>query len=107
MSYPEPRWRWIAPHAIAFDGFRWHTRAFCCTDDTFKDFVLPRIIEIRKSEPFNVQVTLDSDWQSRVAIIFAPHPRLSPGQRAAIEFDYRMSDGQAAITVRKSLFTTH
>lgn len=38
LSSPEPRWRWIAPHAIGFDGFRWHTRAFCLTDDCFKDF---------------------------------------------------------------------
>jgi hypothetical protein len=40
LSSPEPRWRWIAPHAIAFDGFRWHTRAFCLTDECFKDFLL-------------------------------------------------------------------
>ena len=38
LSSPEPRWRWIAPHAIGFDGVRWHTRAFCLTDDCFKDF---------------------------------------------------------------------
>ena len=24
LSRPEPSWRWIAPHAIGFDGFRWH-----------------------------------------------------------------------------------
>ena len=23
LSRPEPLWRWIAPHAIGFDGFRW------------------------------------------------------------------------------------
>jgi predicted DNA-binding transcriptional regulator YafY len=49
LSSPEPRWRWIAPHAIAFDGFRWHTRAFCLTDDCFKDFLLSRILDIRGS----------------------------------------------------------
>ena len=38
LSQPEPRWRWIAPHAIGFDGFRWHTRAYCLTDEVFKDF---------------------------------------------------------------------
>ena len=48
LSNPEPRWRWIAPHAIAFDGFRWHARAFCCGDEVFKDFLLSRILDIRK-----------------------------------------------------------
>ncbi|MGA3851258.1 WYL domain-containing protein, partial [Escherichia coli] len=42
LSRPEPRWRWIAPHAIGFDGFRWHARAYCETDRTFKDFLLSR-----------------------------------------------------------------
>jgi len=35
LSNPAPRWRWIAPHAIAFDGFRWHARAYCFTDGCF------------------------------------------------------------------------
>ena len=26
LSSDDPRWRWIAPHAIGFDGFRWHRR---------------------------------------------------------------------------------
>jgi len=49
LSHPAPRWRWIAPHAIAFDGFRWHARAFCLIDECFKDFLLSRILEIRGS----------------------------------------------------------
>lgn len=40
LSSPEPRWRWIPPHAIALDGFRWHTRAFCLSDECFKYFPL-------------------------------------------------------------------
>lgn len=40
---------WVCPHAIAFDGFRWHARAFCLTDEVFKDFLLSRMLEIRGS----------------------------------------------------------
>jgi predicted DNA-binding transcriptional regulator YafY len=40
MSQPEPTARWIEPHALAFDGFRWHARAFCQKDKVFKDFLL-------------------------------------------------------------------
>lgn len=43
MSRPEPERRWIAPHALAFDGFRWHARARCVRDGAFKDFVLARM----------------------------------------------------------------
>jgi hypothetical protein len=39
LSNPEPRWRWIAPHANAFDGVRWHTRSFC-----FHDLMTARMI---------------------------------------------------------------
>jgi hypothetical protein len=39
MSQPEPGWRWVAPHAIGFDGYRWHARALCLNDSSFKDFL--------------------------------------------------------------------
>ena len=46
MSRPEPTVRWIEPHALAFDGFRWHARAFCQNDGVFKDFLLSRIVAV-------------------------------------------------------------
>jgi hypothetical protein len=27
MSSPEPKWRWLSPHALGFDGFRRHARS--------------------------------------------------------------------------------
>ncbi len=51
LSRPEPRWRRVAPHAIGFEGFRWHMRAFCFADRSFKDFLLSRIVETRGTEP--------------------------------------------------------
>ena len=38
MSRPNPTWRWITPHALGFDGFRWHARSLCHLDRTYKDF---------------------------------------------------------------------
>ena len=64
LSRPEPRWRWIAPHAIGFDGFRWHARAFCEVDLGFKDFVLSRIIETRATRTSERQPESDEDWQA-------------------------------------------
>lgn len=47
LSRPNLLWRWISPHAFGFEGFRWHTRAFCHLDGIFKDFLLSRIVATR------------------------------------------------------------
>lgn len=103
LSRPEPRWRWIAPHAIGFDGFRWHTRAFCLTDHSFKDFLLSRIIEIRSSKPSEVGADGDADWNEQVTLEIGPHPELSETQQKVIALDYAMRGGRAKIPVRKAL----
>ena len=103
LSTPEPRWRWVAPHAIAFDGFRWHTRAFCLTDDCFKDFLLSRILDIRGSRESEVSASDDSDWLSEVTLEVGPHPELSETQAKVIALDYGMRGGKAKIRVRRAL----
>jgi len=103
MSRPEPSARWIEPHALAFDGFRWHARAFCQNDGVFKDFLLSRIVEIGKQRPVTADPKADTDWHSEVVLEIGPHPDLSPTQRRAIEMDYGMEDGRAQIPVRRAL----
>lgn len=103
LSRPEPRWRWIAPHAIGFDGFRWHTRAFCLTDQSFKDFLLSRIIETRGTKPSEIGADGDADWNEQVTLEIGPHPELSDTQQKVIALDYGMRGGKAKIPVRKAL----
>lgn len=103
LSRPEPRWRWIAPHAIGFDGFRWHTRSFCLTDRSFKDFLLSRIMETRGIQPSEVGPDADADWNEHVTLEIGPHPELSDTQQKVIALDYGMRDGKATIPVRKAL----
>lgn len=103
LSQPEPRWRWIAPHAIAFDGFRWHARAFCETDKTFKDFVLGRIIDVGASRPAPARDADDVEWHDQVVLEIGAHPDLSAMQQKIIELDYGMSDGKAMVPVRRAL----
>jgi len=103
LSRPEPIWRWIAPHAIGFDGFRWHTRAFCQTDEVFKDFLLSRIIETRETRASEVTDAADADWQERVTLEIGPHPELSDSQKQVIALDYGMQGGTAKISVRRAL----
>lgn len=101
--WPKPRWRWIAPHAIGFDGFRWHTRAFCLTDERFKDFLLSRILDTRGTKPSEVDADHDADWNERVTLEIGPHPELSETQQKVIALDYGMRGGRAKISVRKAL----
>jgi hypothetical protein len=103
LSRPEPSWRWIAPHAIGFDGFRWHTRAFCKTDEVFKDFLLSRILQTRGIQASEVTDAADADWREHVTLEIAPHPELSDTQKQVIALDYGMRGGTAKIQVRRAL----
>lgn len=103
LSSPEPSWRWIAPHAIGFDGFRWHTRAFCLTDKAFKDFLLSRMLEIRGSRNNEILGEDDRDWNTEVNLEIGPHPTLSETQAKVIALDYGMRGGKAKIKVRRAL----
>lgn len=103
LSRPELSWRWIVPHAIGFDGFRWHTRAFCQMDEVFKDFLLSRIISTRSVEASEVTDAADVEWQAHVTLEIGPHPELSESQKKVIALDYGMRDGKAKIQVRRAL----
>ena len=103
MSRPEPTARWIEPHALAFDGFRWHARAFCQNDKVFKDFLLSRIVEVGEQGPATAKPSADEAWQTEVVLEIGPHPELSDTQRRAIEMDYGMEEGRAQIPVRRAL----
>ena len=103
MSRPEPSARWIEPHALAFDGFRWHARAFCQNDQVFKDFLLSRIVAVGGQGPVTAEPSADEAWHTEVVLEIGPHPDLSTPQRRAIEMDYGMEDARAEIRVRRAL----
>ena len=103
LSRIEPMWRWVAPHAIGFDGFRWHARAFCEIDLTFKDFVLSRILNTRETRASVRSPEADADWQTHVVLRIGPHPDLTETQKKVVGLDYGMRDGQAEISVRRAL----
>lgn len=103
MSSPDPEWRWIAPHALAFDGFRWHARSFCEKSGEYRDFVISRIIDTRQSRSTEMQATADVAWDEIVELEIGPHPALSQNQKRVIELDYGMQNGRVVIPVRRAL----
>ena len=103
FSRPEPTWRWIEPHSLAFDGFRWHARAFCRNDAVFKDFLLSRIIDIGGFDEGTSSIENDHAWNSEVVLKIGPHPDLSDAQKYVIGLDYGMEDDVTEIKVRRAM----
>lgn len=102
LSRPDPLWRWVTPHAFGFDGFRWHARAYCHLDGTFKDFLLSRVLETRSTRAADIDPESDHDWQQYVTLEIGPHPDLSEKQKHIIALDYGMNSGKIDIIVRRA-----
>lgn len=103
LSRPDPLWRWLTPHALAFDGFRWHVRAWCHTRQNFQDFVFARMLAVGESRPDEIDASRDIGWQRFVTLRIGPHPGLTEAACKAIELDYGMQDGVLAVPTRVCL----
>jgi hypothetical protein len=103
MRRPAATARWIAPHALASDGLRWHMRAWCYENMEFRDFVISRVQCILGTRPSIADSTKDELWHTRIDIVIRPRSGLSNGQRSAIEMDYGMTAGRLVLNCRKSL----
>jgi hypothetical protein len=103
FSSSEPEWRWITPHALAFDGHRWHARAWCHRHEAFRDFVLARILEIGDTKPDDIDAGDDREWEREVTLRLAPHPNMEDGPRRAIELDFGMVNGVLELTTKVCL----
>ena len=91
---PGERQRVLSPHALVFDGFRWHVRAHDAGDDTFKDFVIARLSRVTEAGTWHRHPAEDAAWNRMVTLEIAPHPGLDPHQRRVIARDYGMDAKQ-------------
>ena len=109
FSQTDGRLRRIEPHALAFDGFRWHTRARDAEDGAFKDYVLGRLSAASLQGPAQASAKTDGDWTNWVTLTIAPNPGLSAAQKKVIERDYGMRGGSVDLKVRRALayYTKH
>ncbi|WP_232076905.1 MULTISPECIES: WYL domain-containing protein [unclassified Variovorax] len=103
MSSAEPKARIISPHAVAFDGYRWHVRAFCHTRGDFRDFVMARMLGVEVLEDAGTDGADDEAWHRQVSLVLAPNSRLSKAHRKVIELDYGMVDGEVVLECRQAL----
>ena len=103
QSLTNTRRRSITPHAIAFDGHRWHARAWCAEREEFRDFVLTRMLELERGAPSDSNSGDDIEWLTRVELNIVAHPDLGPAQKSAIEHDFGMIDGVLSLKTRLAL----
>lgn len=103
MSKPAAGAHTIAPHALGFDGVRWHVRAWCKAHNDFRDFVLSRIHSALNLRRATVDSKLDYEWHERVQLVIAPNPDLAQPVRRAIAHEYQMVGGRLKIEARVAL----
>jgi hypothetical protein len=103
MRQPSLSRRWIAPHAIAFDGARWHARGWCHEHADFRDFVLARIQQVHGGRPSAIDPNSDARWHSHTTVILRPRRSLTRQQRAAVEAEFAMTHGRLKVEVREAL----
>ncbi len=102
VNHTEPVERDLSPHALAFDGMRWHARAYCHLRKKYQDFVLGRMLEVTLGEPRSVELP-DLEWDQTLALILAPNPALSLAAKRAIRLEYGMTDGFLQLSCRHAL----
>ena len=88
---------------MAYDGQRWHVRAWCQENEDFRDFVISRIQRIDASRKTTVSAEADSWWNTHIDIVIKPREGLTNDQRRAIETDFGMSHGRLKLSCRKAL----
>ncbi|PCI59346.1 MAG: WYL domain-containing protein [Gammaproteobacteria bacterium] len=104
LSTPDYLDRIIEPHALVFDGLRWHVRAYCRKNTDFRDFTLSRF---NGEAVFEGKATStaqqDKKWQTLVDIVIQPDPRLTVKQQDIIANDFQMQNGRKIINTRVAL----
>lgn len=100
-SLTSSRQRSITPHSLAFDGNRWHVRAWCAEKRDFRDFVLARIISADPdTQESDADPNDDIEWNTFVHLVLVADPRLDDAQRGAIERDYGLPEEGIRVTTR-------
>jgi len=96
--------REIVPLGLAFNGVRWHVRAFDRRSNEFRDFVLarmddPKAAKVRTVEKHETS-EFDVQWTRIVEIELIPHP--NHARPDVVRREYGMVDGNLRFRLRAS-----
>jgi len=96
-------WRYLRPGALAWDGRRWHVRAWCETREAWRDFALGRISKADWPEAAEGQPPEDEDWNQWETVRFKINPELEDESKNSIRIDYGLDGERMEIRVRRAL----
>lgn len=96
-------WRWLAPHAFAHDGYRWHARAWCEKNEAFRDFVLSRMKAADLPTELARQEARDEEWETWEELVLAPASGMIESEKKAVALDYAMRGGKLRLRVRRAM----
>lgn len=106
LQNPDREGRIIVPHTLVFTGFRWHVRAWCEKNRSYRDFVLSRFRgEAELLDVSEHNAAGDANWQTRVEVHLRPDPRLNFAQQEVIATDYGMVNSELRLFSRATLVT--
>lgn len=89
-SQPAPRRVW--PHALLFNGTRWHARAYDEERGTFIDLVIQRILTAKPvDEPSPFELSSDTAWNNWVTVDVIPKRTLNASQAEVVAQEFGMS----------------
>jgi hypothetical protein len=97
------RWRWITPHAFANDGYRWHVRAFCHEERSYKDFVIGRIFTTGELGQPAATAQEDHEWVKIIRIHLVAQVGISDSELRALQLDFGMKEREFEVPVRSAL----
>ena len=95
--------RLIEPHALSYNSGRWYVRAWSSEHNDFRDYNLNRIHEAKQGHPATVDRSLDFQWHHSIDLEIIPNPGLPDERKAAVEYEYEMTDGCLRINCRLSV----
>jgi predicted DNA-binding transcriptional regulator YafY len=103
VSSDQTSWRILRPGAMAWDGRRWHVRAWCENRQEWRDFVLGRISAAEWPFSENGELPVDEDWNFWETLQLRINPRLGEQARAALQMDYGLTGETLEIRVRRAM----
>ncbi|RYG97530.1 MAG: WYL domain-containing protein [Alphaproteobacteria bacterium] len=95
--------RELSPTGLAWDGARWHVRAWCGTRKDWRDFVLGRMSEATWPEKVFGDLPYDHDWETFELVTLRINPKLSDAGRETIRMDYDLAGDNLELRVRRSM----
>jgi WYL domain len=103
MTRPDPTVRVISPRALAYDGYRWHVRAYCHLREDFRDFVFARILNLAQASVPTSELPPDDEWERELSVIIGPNPALDDNRKRVLALDYGMINERLVVKTRQAL----